>query len=116
MLSSPPMPERVPAGEITALLAAWGQGERAAFDQLFGLLYPELHRLARAQLALAGRPGTLSPTALIHEAYLKLSDQSRLRLEDRGHFFSLAAGSCGRWRWTWRGSGRRRNAGAAPLP
>ena len=85
------MPDRVPAGEITALLIAWGQGDRAAFDQIFGLLYPELHRLARAQLAMAGRRGTLSPTGLIHEAYLKLAGQSRLRLEDRGHFFSLAA-------------------------
>jgi len=85
------MADGAPAGEITALLVAWGQGDRAAFDQLFGLLYPELHRLARAQLALAGRRGTLSPTGLIHEAYLKLADQSRLRVEDRGHFFSLAA-------------------------
>jgi RNA polymerase sigma factor (TIGR02999 family) len=81
----------MPAGEITALLAAWGRGDRAAFDQLFGLLYPELHRLARAQLALAGRHGTLSPTGLIHEAYLKLSGRAGLRLEDRHHFFSLAA-------------------------
>lgn len=85
------MSDPAPAGEITALLVAWGQGDRAAFDQLFHLLYPELHRLARAQLAMAGRRGTLSPTALIHEAYLKLADQSRLRLSDREHFFSLAA-------------------------
>jgi len=85
------MSDPSPTGEITALLVAWAQGDRAAFDQLFQLLYSELHRLARAQLAMAGRQGTLSPTALIHEAYLKLAEQSRLRVTDREHFFSLAA-------------------------
>lgn len=78
-------------GEITALLVAWGAGDRDAFDRLFSLLYADLHRLARAQLALRARRDSLGPTGLIHEAYLKLVDQARLRVEDRGHFFSLAA-------------------------
>jgi len=77
-------------GEITDLLHAWGHGEPTAFDRLFALVYPQLQGLARAQLSFR-RDGTLSPTGLVHEAYLKLVDRSELRIEDRGHFFALAA-------------------------
>ena len=77
--------------EITGLLAELRTGERAALDRLFALVYDELH--ARAQRALrqdsAGQ--TLSATVLVHEAYLKLAAATPLELQDRRHFFALAA-------------------------
>lgn len=77
--------------EITRLLLLWGEGKKEAADELFGLLYRELRRLAHLQLRRR-RPGeTLSTTALVNEAYLKLVDRSRLSLAGRHHFYSLAA-------------------------
>lgn len=77
--------------DITGLLQAWSAGERDAGDEVFSRVYRELRRLARAQL-LRGRPGdTLNTTAVVHEAYLKLIDRDRVTVEDRQHFFSLAA-------------------------
>jgi RNA polymerase sigma factor (TIGR02999 family) len=76
---------------ITGLLQAWSAGRREAGDEIFSIVYRELRRLARGQ-RLRGRPGdTLSTTAVVHEAYLKLVDQSRVSVHDRQHFFSLAA-------------------------
>jgi RNA polymerase sigma factor (TIGR02999 family) len=76
-------------GEITRLLDAWSHGDGQALERLVPLVYPELKRLARRQLA-RGRPGeTLNTTGLVHEAYLKLVDQ--VRVHDRQHFFRLAA-------------------------
>jgi RNA polymerase sigma factor (TIGR02999 family) len=77
-------------GEITALLRSWGAGDRGAFDRLFGLVYEELHALARAQVR-RGPQGTLSPTGLVHEVYLRLVERSGMQLEDRRHFFALSA-------------------------
>lgn len=78
-------------GEITALLAALGAGDRAALDRLFPLIYGELHRRAHAQLARR-RPGeTLSTTALVHEAYLKLTDSAQQTYNNRVHFFAVAS-------------------------
>jgi RNA polymerase sigma factor (TIGR02999 family) len=66
-------------------------GDRTEFDRLFSALYDELHRLARAQLRHR-RPGqTLDTTALIHEAYLRMVDQTRAEWTDRAHFFAYAA-------------------------
>lgn len=77
--------------DITGLLVAWRAGDRAAFDQLFPLVYDELRRIAHRQLG-GERPGhTLGTTALVHEAYLKLVDQTRAQLTDRAHFFAIAA-------------------------
>ncbi len=78
-------------GEITRLLNEWRGGDRTAFDRLFPLIYDELRVLARRQLRRAGRDQTLNTTALLHEAYLKLVDQSRAVVQDRHHFFALAA-------------------------
>jgi RNA polymerase sigma factor (TIGR02999 family) len=86
----PSMLDTSPRGNITALLAAWERGDRAAFDQAFALLYPELRGLARAQLRVSRPGGTLNPTGLLHELYLKLVGQSSLRVNDRQHFFALA--------------------------
>jgi RNA polymerase sigma factor (TIGR02999 family) len=77
--------------EITALLAAVGGGDRAAVDRLFAHVYEELRRLARRQLAAGGAGPTLDTTALVHEAYLRLSHDARWTVEDRRHFFALAA-------------------------
>jgi len=77
--------------EITDLLVAQREGDREAFGRLVPLVYPELRRIARAQLAGHRRGALLDTTALVHEAYLKLVDQTRVRAGDRAHFFALAA-------------------------
>ena len=79
------------AGEVTRLLAAAHAGDRAAFDQVYGLVYRELHRIAHGQLRRAERDATLSTTALVHETYLKLLPHAGAPLADRQHFFALAA-------------------------
>lgn len=77
--------------DITGLLTAWRAGDREAFDRLFPLVYEELRRIAHRQLG-SERPGhTLGTTALVHEAYLKLVDQTRAQFTDRAHFFAVAA-------------------------
>jgi RNA polymerase sigma factor (TIGR02999 family) len=73
------------------LLVSWGEGRRDALDQLIPLVYEELRRLAHRELRRERRGRTIGTTALVHEAYLRLVDQSRARLESRGHFLNLAA-------------------------
>jgi RNA polymerase sigma factor (TIGR02999 family) len=77
--------------DITQLLVAWGQGEDAARDELLPLVYEELRRLARRYLARERPDHTLAPTALVHEAYLRLVDQSQVNYQSRAHFFGIAA-------------------------
>jgi RNA polymerase sigma factor (TIGR02999 family) len=77
--------------DLTGLLVAWSNGEEPAAGLLMESLYAELRRLARGHLRRE-RPGhSLSPTALVHEAYLKLIDQRRVRWQNRAHFFAIAA-------------------------
>lgn len=77
--------------EITTLLAALRDGDRSAMDRLFPLVYREFHDRAHAQLARL-RPGeTLSTTALVHEAYLKLEGSANQSYGDRIHFFAVAS-------------------------
>ena len=77
--------------EITTLLAAIRDGDSAAMDRLFTLVYREFHERAHRQLAQR-RPGdTLSTTALVHETYLKLVGSSNLSYNDRMHFFAVAS-------------------------
>ena len=78
-------------GEITSLLIAHRDGNREAFEQLVPLVYEDLRRIARRQLARHRAQGTLNTTALVHEAYLKLVDQTRVEVNDRNHFFAIAA-------------------------
>ena len=66
-------------------------GKRAALDQLIPLLYQELRAIAHRQLVARAPNGTLSTTALVHEAYLKLVDQSRADWRDRAHFMAVAS-------------------------
>ena len=77
--------------DITGLLLAWRGGDGAAFDRLFPLVYDELRRIAHHQLGRERPDHTLGTTALVHEAYFKLVDQSRAQLTDRAHFFAVAA-------------------------
>jgi RNA polymerase sigma-70 factor, ECF subfamily len=80
-----------PKGEITRLLAQASSGNRAAFDELVPLVYDELHKIASARLKIESIGHTLTPTALVHEAYLKLVEQDRVEWLSRSHFFAVAA-------------------------
>jgi RNA polymerase sigma factor (TIGR02999 family) len=80
-----------PAGDVTGLLVAWSEGSQEALEQLMPLVYEALRRLAHRELRRERPDGTIGTTALVHEAYLRLVDQSRVRIENRAHFFSLAA-------------------------
>jgi len=77
-------------GDITALLSALEAGDRDAADRLFVLVYDELRRLAGRQLR-RGAGETLTPTALVHETYMKLGSRDGWSARDRVHFFALAA-------------------------
>jgi RNA polymerase sigma factor (TIGR02999 family) len=80
------------AAGVTQLLLEWNQGSEPARKQLISLLYRELRTLAARSLKSERRDHTLQPTALVHEAYQKLVDQSRVQWQGRGHFFAVAAG------------------------
>jgi RNA polymerase sigma factor (TIGR02999 family) len=77
--------------EVTRLLDALQHGDRAALDRLVPLVYEELRALAHGQRQRWQGDHTLDTTALIHEAYLKLVDQSRVSWESRAHFLATAA-------------------------
>jgi len=77
-------------GEVTRLLGELGRGDKDAVNQLLPLVYDELHRLARSYFRRERGEHTLQPTALVHEAYIKLVDQ-HTPLESRGHFLAVAA-------------------------
>jgi RNA polymerase sigma-70 factor (ECF subfamily) len=77
-------------GEVTRLLGEIGRGEKDAMNQLLPLVYDELHRLARSYFRRERGEHTLQPTALVHEAYIRLVDQ-RAPMESRGHFLAVAA-------------------------
>jgi RNA polymerase sigma factor (TIGR02999 family) len=77
--------------DVTALLADWARGDRAALDRLLPLIYAELRRIAMRQLRRERVGHTLQPTALVHEVYLRLIDQRRVEWRDRAHFLGVAA-------------------------
>jgi RNA polymerase sigma factor (TIGR02999 family) len=77
--------------EVTQLLIDWGNGDKAALDRLTPIIYQELHRLASRHISRERPNHTLQTTALVHEAYIKLVDQKRVRWLNRSHFFSIAA-------------------------
>jgi RNA polymerase sigma factor (TIGR02999 family) len=77
--------------DITELLLRWSAGDRAAFEQLTPVVYGELHRLARGLMAAERTNHTLSATALVHEAYLRLVGQREVDWQQRAHFFGAAA-------------------------
>ena len=81
----------VPSGDVTRLLVEWSRGDEKALDTLLPLVYSELREMAHRYLARERRDHTLQPTAVVHEAYLKLVDQKRVTWKNRGHFFAVAA-------------------------
>jgi RNA polymerase sigma-70 factor, ECF subfamily len=92
------VPEDPPESEATAvpvtiLLSQWKDGDASALDQLTPLIYSELRRLASSRLRLERREHTLQPTALVHEAFLKLATPgvASVDWENRNHFFAIAA-------------------------
>ena len=89
--SQPHLPEPPDPVDVTALLLAWGEGDRAAFDALVPAVYDVLHAQAARALRHEATGHTLSTTALVHEAYLRLIDQARVNVESRAHFYAVAA-------------------------
>ncbi|MFH1748429.1 MAG: sigma-70 family RNA polymerase sigma factor [Planctomycetota bacterium] len=103
---------------ITELLAAAGQGEVCAKNQLWALVYDELHRVAQRQMAREGSGHTLQTTALVNEAYLRLVGDQDIHWNSRRHFFAAAANAMRRICIDYarqRGS-LKRGAGARPEP
>ena len=85
------IPPAMPSGSVTELLAKAGSGDTSALANVFPLIYEELHRLAQQQLRREPDGHTLSPTALVHEAYMRLIDYSRMEWTGRAHFMAVAS-------------------------
>jgi RNA polymerase sigma-70 factor (ECF subfamily) len=77
--------------DVTGLLVQWANGNKEALDDLTPLIYKELRRLAASHLRRERKSHTLQPTALVHEAYLRLVDQKHPNWQNRSHFFGVAA-------------------------
>jgi len=77
--------------QVTRLLLNWQSGDKAALDDLMPLVYHELRKLASSYLKSERRDHTLQPTALIHEAYLRMVDQDLPQWQNRAHFYGVAA-------------------------
>jgi RNA polymerase sigma-70 factor, ECF subfamily len=84
------MPASQP-NQVTRLLINWRHGDKAALDDLMPLVYHELRKLASGYLKSERRDHTLQPTALIHEAYLRMVDQDLPEWQSRAHFYGVAA-------------------------
>ncbi len=84
MLAAPPH-------EVTQLLLDWSKGNQTALNKLMPLIYKELRRLAHQYLSKERTGHTMQTTDLVHEAYLRLVDQRRVRWQNRSHFFGVAA-------------------------
>jgi RNA polymerase sigma-70 factor (ECF subfamily) len=76
---------------VTELLAQWANGDEQALNHLTPIVYKELRKLAAAYLRKEQQGHTLQPTALVHEAYLRLVDQKNPTFQNRSHFFGVAA-------------------------
>ena len=81
----------MPDQDITDLLIAHRQGDQRAFERLVPLVYEDLRRIAHHQLARHRRDTVLDTTALVHETYLKMVDQTRVEAGDRTHFLAIAS-------------------------
>jgi RNA polymerase sigma factor (TIGR02999 family) len=89
-MTLPPKPLSSKA-EITQLLVAYGQGDAEALDRLLPAVYTELRRIAGYRMRRERADHTFGPTALVHEAYLRLADQQQISWNDRAHFFAIAS-------------------------
>ncbi|HEX6732288.1 MAG TPA: sigma-70 family RNA polymerase sigma factor [Pyrinomonadaceae bacterium] len=80
-----------PTQNVTELLVGWGNGDKAALDQILPIVYDELRKQAARYLRRERAGHTLQTTALIHEAYIRLVDQKNVRWQNRAHFFGISA-------------------------
>jgi RNA polymerase sigma factor (TIGR02999 family) len=110
---------RAEAGAITEALCAVRDGAPDAMDRLTPLVYEQLKQIARRQLRREPVGHTLSTTGLVHEAYLRLVDQTRVDWQDRGHFFAVASGAMRRilvdYARRYRAKRRGGDTGGAPV-
>jgi RNA polymerase sigma factor (TIGR02999 family) len=83
--------QRGPSSQVTELLVRWRGGEKAALDSLIPLVYSELRRIAQHYLNNERPDHTLQSTALVHEAYVRLTQQQVPQWQNRAHFFAVAA-------------------------
>lgn len=77
--------------EVTQLLSRLKAGEKGAYDELYPLIYEELRQLAYGHMLHQSPDHTLSKTELVHEAYLKMIDQSKINFSDKSHFLAIAS-------------------------
>ena len=91
LVSSPQDPRSAESEGVTELLLAFSDGDRQEFDRLLPMVYADLRRIASRRLRGEGPAETLQTTSLVHEAYLRLVDTSRVRFQSRSHFFAVAA-------------------------
>jgi RNA polymerase sigma factor (TIGR02999 family) len=80
-----------PETHVTELLGRWSEGDESAFDELVPLVYAELRRIANIYMKKENIGHTLQPTSLVNEAFIKLMDQKRIKWQNRGHFYAVAA-------------------------
>lgn len=85
------MAEELSVTQLLGELAEGGDAAEGVYDRVFGLVYAQMRGIARAQLARERSGHTISPTVLVHEAYLKLVDQTNASFSSRAHFLSVAA-------------------------
>jgi len=103
---------------VTQLLQQWSQGREDALERLLPEIYAELRRLAASYLRGERRDHTLQPTALVHEAYIKLVDQRAVHWQNRAHFFGIAAQAMRRILvdYARTRAAAKRGAGRRPVP
>jgi RNA polymerase sigma factor (TIGR02999 family) len=100
-------------GEITQVLKRWSEGDRAAGDELMNRVYAQLRQIAQVRLSGERADHTLQPTALVHEAWLKIAQGETVSWHDRVHFIAVAARAM---RQIIIDSGRRRQAAKRQMP
>jgi len=83
--------QRGPTNQVTELLVRWRGGDKAALDRLMPLVYTELRRIANRYLQGERSDHTLQSTALVHEAYVRMTEQNLPQWQNRAHFFAVAA-------------------------
>ncbi len=103
---------------VTSLLREWANGHAAAGDRLFALVYDELRAVARRQRRRLQHDDTLNTTALVHEVYLRLSTHASFSVNDRAHFYALAAQVTRQIlsNYLRRGRTHKRGSGGTPIP
>ena len=114
MGTDPKKAEEPDPSNVTALLNRMRSGDRKAGDEVAGLVYEELHRIASREMRHEREGHTLQTTALVHEAYMRLAGAESLEIQNRGHFFAVASQQMRRILVDHaRSSGAQRRGGAA---